>query len=580
MARQIRLTNNSDESDISTLLSGDSIFSIPYFQRSYKWKIDKIKQLERNILDVIDNDDFHFLGAIIVHGRRSNPSDPNIYEVIDGQQRITTLILYICALVKTLCILKEYSEAAGLFQKFLVIGRETKTASNLKLQPCKEDRAQFNNVYKSLLSDAEFREKLGSFKPQFLPSSGPENGALRNNYLQAIRFLSDQVKNEGLDRIREITKALLEHMSVVQIDVWDPANGPKIFDSLNSRQEPMTIGDLVRNEVFSRVAAAETTKIEQIDEHFWQPFYKNFQRNDHNLFDRYFFPYGLIQDSNMKKSEVYSKLRTRWEKITLPEDIISALRLYQNAFLDLLGGTNLQSHNKTIHELFKNLFMLSAPGSTYPFLMQLSNSLKENQISEKDAVEVLQLIESFLVRRAICGHEPTGLHAVFKRLWADCSEKPTKNRVNTSIRTHKTVVWPTDDEFKSAIRERALYGSTITPYFLLAYDKSLGGDQPENIPWIEHVLPDKPAKKWFEVFTEEQHANMKDRLANLIPLTEEMNRTISNNPYSEFKREKYLRDSMFKSARDFANRFSEWRPQDIDNRGEELANWATKRWPY
>ena len=64
------------------------------------------------------------------------------------------------------------------------------------------------------------------------------------NYRIAIRFFEEQVKKEGIDRLRALYKALLESMSVVQIDVWDPRNGPKTFDSLNSRQEPMTTGDL------------------------------------------------------------------------------------------------------------------------------------------------------------------------------------------------------------------------------------------------------------------------------------------------------------------------------------------------
>ena len=54
-----------------------------------------------------------FLGAIIIHGRPSNPSDPDVYEVIDGQQRITTIYLYLCAVVRTLCKYGEYGEAIG-----------------------------------------------------------------------------------------------------------------------------------------------------------------------------------------------------------------------------------------------------------------------------------------------------------------------------------------------------------------------------------------------------------------------------------------------------------------------------------
>ena len=275
MPRRHRLTNNSDETDISALISGDNIFAIPYFQRAYKWKLNKLHQLNKDILHVVDEDDYHFFGAVIVHGRRSNPSDPDVFDVIDGQQRITTLIIYLCAVVKILCLHKQHQLAASLFLKYLVVARDT-TASNLKLHPCREDRAQLNAVYQDVMADRVLHEKLGSFRPKYLPADDRTTGRLRLNYRSAIRFLKRQAKHEGLDRIHAIYRAILERMSVVQIDVKDPTNGPKIFDSLNSRQEPMTIGDLVRNEIFSRVADAEPDVLEEIDTNEWQPFYQRF----------------------------------------------------------------------------------------------------------------------------------------------------------------------------------------------------------------------------------------------------------------------------------------------------------------
>src|SRR6185503_13677645 len=106
---------------------------------------ERLVQLNEDIRALVDEPgDFHFLGAVIIHGRSSNPSEPKVYEVIDGQQRITTLFLYIAAAIKTLAEAGEVDEAAGLLLKYLVIPRDTSLASNLKLHPCKEDRTQFN----------------------------------------------------------------------------------------------------------------------------------------------------------------------------------------------------------------------------------------------------------------------------------------------------------------------------------------------------------------------------------------------------------------------------------------------------
>lgn len=580
MAQRKRLTNNSDEADIDSLLSTDSVFSIPFFQRSYKWKPERLKQLNEDILAIVDQQaEFHFLGAVIIHGRSANPSDPKVYEVIDGQQRITTLYLYISAATKTLAECGEAAEAVGLFLKYLAIPRETNLHSNFKLHPCKEDRAQFNFVLDDLLKSKGLKEKLSSQKFKMLPSAGRETGTLRNNYKAALRFFKQQSEQGGLERVRAVYQAMLTSISIVQIDVWDPTNGPKIFDSLNSRQEPMTIGDLVRNEIFGKVADDSLDDIEQIDQQSWQPFYQKFQQDGHNLFDAYFFPYGLTRNPSVKKSEVYGTLRDAWSHIKDPREIVEELAVFQDAFIDLSTGKNTQAHGKALAQLFKNLFDLGMPSSIYPFLMQLSRSVKDGVLAESCAAEALEVIESFLVRRAVCGHEPTGLHAVFKRLWGDCQEKPARDNTMEAIRRHKTVVWPDSTAFASAIESRPLYGAVITPYVLREYDRSLGGDQPGAPYWIEHVLPEKPSKEWFKDFREDQHRQYKDCLANLILLSKKMNIDVSNKVYSS-KRSAYADDSMFKSARHFAQSYATWTPDDVVRRARALVEWSIGRWKF
>jgi len=480
MPSRNKLTNSSDETSLGLLISSDSIFTVPYFQRPYKWKPDKIKQLNVDILNIIDESGSHFMGAIIVNGRSNNPADPKPYDIIDGQQRITTIIIYLCAIVKILCSQKEFTIAKGLFLKYLVIGRPTNLSSNIKIHPCKEDRAQISAIYNDLLSST-FKKNLGGFKLNLMPATGKARGSMLNNYRSVQRFMKEQFETGGLFRITDIYTAILESISVVQIDVWDPTNGPKIFDALNSRQEPMTIGDLVRNEIFSRVSNEQQAVIEQIDEHKWQPFYKKFKQGNRDLFDSYFFPYGLIKDQNLKKSEVYNYLRESWEKFPDPEKIISALAEYQNAFIDIVCGTNLQRHDKDIHECFESLTLSNLPTSTYPFLVQLSNSILEKNISKIDAIEIIQCVESFLVRRALCGHEPTGLHAVFKRLWSDCGGSPSNPphasypTQPSATRTH--VSWPT--EWAQLLTPRALRAGAGARQQLLS--TSMGHQPPP--PW-------------------------------------------------------------------------------------------------
>ncbi len=578
MANRQKLTNSADETNLGSMLSGDAAFTIPYFQRPYKWGQKRLEQLQEDILRLVDgSDDNHFLGAIIIHGRHSNPADPDVYEVIDGQQRITTVFLYLCAVVKVLCKFRKYDEAVSLLLKYIVINRNTSLITNAKLHSSKGDRGQLNRVMKDVLRDEEFAAKLPSFKFRPLPAGGSDVGHVWKNYKSALRWLLAQAKIESLDRLMAIYGVLLEQISVVQIDVFDPINGPKIFDSLNSRQEPMTTGDLVRNEIFSRVAEQRPDEVDRLDEQFWQPFYAKFQSGDKSPFDDYFFPFGLIKDSNLKKSDVYSHLRKLWKDQGDPVLIIKDLECFQDAFLDLRNRTNLQNQSKKVAQSVERVSRIT-PSSTYPFLLRLLNGLKDDSVKEEDGLKVLELVESFLVRRAICGHEPTGLHAVFKKLWEDCGSDPTAKQVEVKIRERKTVVWPSTNDVMSCVKSRPLYGSAVTNFLLVEWNRSLGGDLPNVDPWVEHVLPATMSDPWKKIFSEAQHDALKDRLANLLPLSKPMNQGLGNGPYSD-KRAAYLEDSYFKAAREFAKENGEWTPGALESRAEMLAEWVVKRWP-
>ena len=581
MAKRQKLTNSSDETNLASLLSTDSVFTIPYFQRPYKWKPERLQQLERDLLQLVDGaSDNHFLGAVIIHGRASNPADPRVYEVIDGQQRITTVFLYLCAIIRTLCRNELHDEAAALFLKYIVINRQISLMSNCKLQSSKDDRAQLNAVLEDLLRDSKFISKLSGYTLKPLPATGSNTGRLWKNYKAALKFLNLQVKLETTDRLRAIYTCLLDQVSVVQIDVFDPINGPKIFDSLNSRQEPMTTGDLVRNEIFSRVADQNPAEVDQLDHTHWQPFYQKFTdaTSDTSFFDGYFFPFGLIKNPNLKKSEVYSHLRSQWSTEQNPAVIIADLATFQDAFLDLVNGTNRSHLPPSMATAVQRLSKVT-PNSTYPFLMRLIVAVQTGQVREEDGVASCDVIESFLVRRAICGHEPTGLHAVFKRLWDDCQQAPQRQPLIDAIENHKTVVWPSSADVKSSVLTRPLYGSSITNFLLCEWNSSFGGDVPTTKPWIEHILPTSLSPSWRIDFTDEQHDRYKDLLANLIPLSQPMNQSLGNSSYS-IKRDKYLEDSIFKGTRKLANQNALWRPEHIESRSVELSEWILNRWAY
>ena len=409
-----------------------------------------MKKLHDDILEILDDDSGHFLGAIIIYSITTKPSEPDIYNLIDGQQRITTIFLYLLAGILELVEINE-KLAVKYFKKFITIEGGESLESNLKLHPCLEDRMEVNEIINEILSNNPLRESLGDNTPKkFSNYVKTSRGRIINNFKYAKRFFNKARKEFGDAKVEGIIECILSSFSIVQIDVKDPISGPKIFDSLNSKQEPMTIGDLVRNGIFSIKYFEDGERMKYLNENCWIPFYEKFFYGGKDYFEGYFFPYGLIKNPNLKKSQVYNYLQRDWSERGLdPEDIISELREYQDSYM-LISTEDINFNNmleKEVAYKIQDLNILGLPSSSYPYFMKILRQYELKNVDKRSILNVLNVLESFFLRRAVCGIEPTGLHAVFKRLWQDTNGSLDIQEVVNKIKSHKTVIWPSDEDF-------------------------------------------------------------------------------------------------------------------------------------
>jgi uncharacterized protein with ParB-like and HNH nuclease domain len=587
MADDEKLTNNTDEAALGELFDGSLIYEVPYFQRPYKWKPKKLLKFQEDLLDLLEgeeNEDLHFMGAIIVQGRRTAPAAARPYQVIDGQQRLTTVFLHVLATVRVLIENDSALRAKAVFLAHLVTRNETGSKSNLRLSPSGQDREDLNNVINDVLSLEGFGEDLDgfTFKPLAV-GQGSHSRQISKNFKIALSFMRNQFEEGGNERIESLIAAILQRMTVVQIDIKNALDGPKIFDSLNSAQETMTVGELVKNDIFSRGMDAADDQLETLENLTWSPFFNKFGGN--KLFDEYFFPYGLFHNPNWRKTDVYSELQRTWsERELTPAEIIAELSEIQPDFLEIASSESEIDLSKSIRAAIKNLRDSNCPSSIYPFVMHITHAVRQNNLDPEVALKLLTRLESFLVRRGICGLEPTGLHAVFKGLWQEIqrshgAEIPTA--MDTAIRSRPTVQWPTDQDVTEKILTRNLYASRITRFLLREFDKSLEGDHPETPFQIEHVLPQNPAigSEWLSTFTEIERADLQNTVGNLAIVSQQMNQDVSNRDYAE-KRPVFKNEAMFRSTRDLGNNHEVWTPETIRERNKSFAAWAIGRWRY
>lgn len=566
---QSKVTDNTHEMSFHELFSQTTQVKIPLFQREYVWTERQFNRMVEEIDVIVNGEDTNrFLGAIIAVRRTANPAEPQPYEIVDGQQRLSTLYLFVLAAAYVAAKNKEGEYAKAIINTNLII--DWWSGTNTKLVPSFADRNQFIQAFQQLINTGSLSDWLGT-KVNLPEKSGSDKGRYIAQFNRIKTFLQKRFNEFGFDHLKEIVTTAQTKLTFVFILLKDPATATTVFEGLNDPGIPIGIGDLVRNEVFSKISN-NPSLAQTMHRDTWLPFRNKL--GDH--FDKYFFPYAIIREPNINNADLFRGLRKIWGDTENPEQIIEALEEFSSPYLAIATGEFPATYSFEIKKILTLLVKSNSPTSIYPFVMKLLKEYENGNVNENDTVECLELIEAFLVRRAITGIEPTGLLALFRTAWNVMDGKPNKNALKDAILKRNTIDWPDDNRFATAIKTRNLYSSHICKYALLEFEKSLGSDMPENDFWIEHVMPQN-RKKWEAIISAEDHQNIVNTWGNLIPLTKEMNKGISD---SEFLRKKieFKQNSVFASARTLGNSHEEWNKSKIMDRSNAIANWATNRW--
>lgn len=586
MDSKLKVTDVPEEASFYDLVAGDNVLEIPLFQRPYMWRESHYKALLGDI-QLVDEDatGAAFLGVIVSFARGAGPGRPPTWMVVDGQQRVSTLYLIVMAAVEVAAAAGDLDWAADMMGRYLLVRPMSGLAVNTKLVPSFSDRAQFNGIWSRIMVVKNFsnHQIVASNPPKPPAPSGSAEGNMKSQYLRIRTDLARLLKSGNLAALERRVEIVATRLSVVSISLRDPAVAPKIFERLNYGAEPITVADLVRNEVFAR-SGDDPTSAHHLFSTRWEPFVSRFKDKNSDL-DRFLFPYGLISNPNTKKADLFIALRKVWDQYAGPAPIIDDLEQYQDAYLALADGAPYEAVSSTaVRVHVDRIFRAGRPSSIYPFVLQLLRNFETGKVSEGTVCSDLDAIELFLFRRAVAGIEPTGLHAVFKGLWQELTSNPDEpldsalsvERLQDAVRSKATVAWPSDDEFRSAIVFGELYRRKIVGYAIREREVSLRGESPSDGHQVEHIAPQTPTQEW-EAAIPENYAKVLHTWGNLLPLTPTMNPAMGQAAF-DIKKKAYA-DLIFASAREVA-KSSHWDANAIRSRSEEIAKWAIERWPY
>lgn len=555
----------------------------PLFQRRYVWGAKNIDQLFLDIDTVLDEQyPKRFMGALVFNNEADTTAQrQGRYWIIDGQQRLTTTYLILLAIAHKASELgtEGLDLAQDTFNSYLV-SKRSQSKGQPRIRPTLVDTKQFESL---VAAAAKTAAVTTTAQPSIAP--GDAEGDMTKAYATIQRGVNSRIVN-GEDQtaqlalLQQLRDVVLECLEFVEIRLGGEHDPNEVFDRLNKEGEKLGILDLVRNEVLKHLDS-EPQQAQIVYSSDWLPFEQAFRSEGDKA--KYFFPFALTLDSTATQATTFKTLTEHLNADQSATEharvahMVRSLRRHQAAYNAIHAG-DFSSLNEPVREQVRRLVALNRPSSIYPYVMQLLTSTTEGQTSLNDAAASLSVIESFLVRRAFRGIEPTGLHAVFKKLWSNAGADPQ------AVRAHlvtNTVVFPTDDEFEVAVRTGDLYHRRIARFVLEEYERAHStGDVLNHFEslTIDHVAPQSLAGEWINLFPSEEHAKLLHTWANLVPLTSIGNSTKGTLGWEAAKQKLQL-ETIFSTTKHLYDTHDTWTPREVISRSNELAAWALERWP-
>ena len=447
---------------ISQIFDTDTnlVYAIPRYQREYTWGKD---QWEALFDDVQENNPGYFLGSIICINQANDALAVQQLEVVDGQQRLTTLSLLFAALYQSL---KQHekdldddrrAELVNLKRKLVL----KKGDDQLRVIP----QIQNNNLkdYRAVLSEVQ---AIGS-------CDTPAYAGNRRIY-RAFRYFQDRIEgmvNKESDRLDSIMTFLdkVIRACLVKIEVNSHADAYTLFESLNYRGVPLTTIDLIKNKLLAQLENAEPDKVDRyFDE--WNKLL-GYLGDDYSVQDRFFRHYynafkerlnAPFRKDEDKKKDPLGSVATRsnlvhiYEKLIkqdakhLLQDICSAGQLYA-----LMLGEITNDAWKTLEKPLKDLGRIQGVPS-YLLMLYLLMRRETLGINVEQLKEIVRLLVCFFVRRNLTDTPPTrDLTRLFMTI-IDQLDNQSGAAVVTTIRNELQAVSANDESFRSKL-EGAIY---------------------------------------------------------------------------------------------------------------------------
>lgn len=487
------------------------LFRIPVYQRNYDWSESNCNRLLDDIYGIMQSGDKHFLGTIVFMAAKSGGFALQEYIIIDGQQRLTTLML----ILKALSVVAEsvgddcYHEIEEQYLHNKYCSEEFK----VKLKPIKSDNNQFTLLLEGKIDEMD------------------EDTHIYHNFMLCKdRF--ERWAERGINP-SQVLDALTK-LEIVEIVLTKGEDDPQvIFESINSTGLELSNADLIRNYLLMNADDQE-----KLYENYWLYIEKTLRNKmDYSNLDAFFMQYIVYKTSKPVNSrQLYNSFVKLFKDSGYSqESILKELRYYAEIFGAFVYGSD--KYSDRINKLLYRLRVLNQT-TCYPFLLHVFDDYHQGVITEETIEKILQFILAYLLRRMVCGVPSNTLRGLFtylyNRIFKVASNKQkyyeTLNKFLFTV-SSKDVI-PSAAEFERALQKANIYGNNALCRFLLLDIENGDGKeilQAENLT-IEHIMPQTLSADWSHIRPEE-HEEYLHTLGNLSVTG--YNSELSNKSFAE-----------------------------------------------
>jgi hypothetical protein len=548
---------NIDFTGIVSLLT-DNKLKVPLYQRGYAWTKKEVEDLLGDIQDNVQGKSpDYFLGTVVIIKRQQGRHD-----IIDGQQRLVTVSLILCAI-------RDYMVSVGDSDRAAQIESEYISKTDLRsrvLEPKLILNSSDHNYYHEtiLKSPAEKKE------------TSPQTDSQKRIF-EAFQIISDKVfeigKKGGVTALLDWIDFLKDLSKVIVVKAANDANAYTIFETLNDRGLDLAVTDLLKNYLYS-------LSDDQLD------IVRDSWVNITSILDPYggdgllidFFraywssKYGLTRERALY-SEIKKQVKTKAEAVAFASEV----RIAAAQFEGILNPDSPQwsEHSDKVRRSIRalNIFNIKV---YRPLLLSVVRNFDKANVEQ-----VITKIASWAVRGVIGGVAPSPIESIVCSLAKRIESKEIKSATEVVKEFRASNVLPSDESFRSTFQRFTVSKQEVARFILRELEVgSRGGVEAELVPNsdasdvnLEHIVPKKLNGDWN--LDAKEHAAVVKRLGNMTLMKATKNAQVGNSAFS-LKKEVF-KTSEYVITKDLGQ-FSSFGVLEINQRQEKMAEVALKIW--